>query len=186
MRRSAVRFEYVAGPSGNRTFASRLVIASYCTAWIRAGTMPQRVARRARIVLLVSEGCSTREVARRLRVSTHTVSLWRRRFQAGGSAALLRDAPGRGRKATVTTQAHARVRALLSTPPTAGRWTVRALAAAVGISRASVHRVLVASGITLEGESHREQSPASPLLPSESLTVSTKLDTCPNSCAFRL
>ena len=152
-----------------------------------AGTMPQRVARRARIVLLVSEGCSTREVARRLGVSTHTVSLWRRRFQAGGSAALLSDAPGRGRKATVTTQAHARVRALLSTPPTAGRWTVRALAAAVGISRASVHRALVASGITLEGESDdREQSPASPSLPSESLTVSTKLDTCPDSCAFRL
>src|SRR5262245_61643423 len=84
--------------------------------WTRSGTTPQRVVRRARIVLLAADGHSARDIAQRLGVSTHTVSLWRRRFHAGGSTALLRDAPGRGRKVTVTADADARVRALLATP----------------------------------------------------------------------
>lgn len=117
--------------------------------WIRAGRTPQRVARRARIVLLAAEGCPAREIARRLGVSSNIVSLWRRRFQSGGPAALTRDAPGRGRKVTVTTDASVRLRTLLATPPPAGRWTVRALASAIGISRASVHRVLKATDLAL-------------------------------------
>lgn len=117
--------------------------------WTRSGTTPQRVSRRARIVLLAAEGCAARDIAQRLGVSTHTVSLWRRRFQAGGSVALMHDAPGRGRKVTVTADADARVRTLLATPPAVGRWTVRSLASAMGISRASVHRVLKASKLTL-------------------------------------
>jgi transposase len=122
-------------------------------AWILAGTTPQRVVRRARIVLLATEGCSSREIASRLGVSTHTVSLWRRRFQAGGSPALMRDAPGRGRKVTVTANADSRLRTLLAAPPPAGRWTVRSLATAMGISRASVHRVLKASKLMLVSHS---------------------------------
>ena len=124
--------------------------------WIRAGTTPQRVARRAHIVLLAAEGQSAREIAQRLSVSTHTVSLWRRRFDTGGSAALMRDAPGRGRKVTVTVGADARVRALLATPPPGLRWTVRSLATAMGISRASVHRVLKAGKLTLASNSDRD------------------------------
>lgn len=135
--------------------------------WIRTGTTPQRVARRARIVLLAAEGCSSREIAHRLGVSTHTVSLWCRRFQAGGSTALMHDAPGRGRKVTVTADADAKVRTLLASPPPARRWTVRSLAAALGISRASVHRVLKAGKLTLVGQSDRdEQTDASSPSPS--------------------
>ena len=125
-------------------------------AWILAGTTPQRIVRRARIVLLATEGCSSREIASRLGVSTHTVSLWRRRFQTGGSLALRRDAPGRGRKVTVTANADSRLRTLLATPPPAGRWTVRSLAIAMGISRASVHRVLKASKLILASPSSFE------------------------------
>ena len=126
--------------------------------WTRSGTTPQRVVRRARIVLLAAEGCSARDIAQRLGVSTHTVSLWRRRFQTGGSTALLHDAPGRGRKVTVTADADARVRALLATPPPGLRWTVRSLANAMGISRASVHRVLKAGKLTLTSESNPDDA----------------------------
>jgi transposase len=122
------------------------------TAWVRAGTTPQRVARRANIVLLATEGCSARAIAQRLGISAHTVLLWRRRFETGGLDALLRDAPGRGRKASVTIDAHTRVRTLLATPPPARRWTVRALASAMGISRASVHRVLKTGKLTLTSD----------------------------------
>jgi hypothetical protein len=66
--------------------------------WIRAPTSPQRLALRSRIVLLLAEGISSREVARRLGISRHTVGLWRKRFIEGGAAALTRDRPGRGRK----------------------------------------------------------------------------------------
>lgn len=119
------------------------------TVWIRAGKTPQRVARRARILLLLADGHSLRDVAARLAVSTRTVTVWKRRFDAGGPGALLRDAPGRGRKASVTAAASGQLRALLAMPPPSGRWTVRTLAAATGISAASVHRALKAERLTL-------------------------------------
>jgi transposase len=117
--------------------------------WVRAGTTPQRVSRRAQIVLMTADGLSVREIGRRLGVSPHTVSLWRRRYSAGGPAALRHDAPGRGRKASVVGPAAPRVRALLATPPPTGGWTVRRLAAAVGVSHASVHRVLKADRLAI-------------------------------------
>jgi transposase len=67
-------------------------------AWIRARTTPQRVVLRSRVVLLLAEGMSAREVARRLGVSRHTVDLWRKRYLAEGCETLTRDRPGRGRK----------------------------------------------------------------------------------------
>ena len=66
--------------------------------WVRARTAPQRTVLRSRIVLLLSEGQSAREVARRLEVSRHTVDLWRKRYIEEGCPALLTDRPGRGRR----------------------------------------------------------------------------------------
>jgi transposase len=107
---------------------------------------PRRVATRARIVLLAADGRSKRAIARELRVSTHTAVLWRRRYLAGGVENLLRDAPGRGRTATVTVgETAARLLRLAATPPARGRWTVRRLAEAAGVSRASTHRILRAA-----------------------------------------
>jgi transposase len=67
-------------------------------AWIRARTTPQRTVLRSRIVLLLSDGLSAREVARRLGVSRHTVDLWRARYTQEGCESLTRDRPGRGRR----------------------------------------------------------------------------------------
>ena len=67
-------------------------------AWVRARTTPQRTALRSRIVLLLDEGHSAREVARRLAVSRHTVDLWRARYLQEGCESLTRDRPGRGRR----------------------------------------------------------------------------------------
>ena len=66
--------------------------------WVRATTLPQRTVLRSRIVLMLADGLSAREVARRLDVSRHTVDLWRGRYLAEGCDALTRDRPGRGRK----------------------------------------------------------------------------------------
>lgn len=66
--------------------------------WVRSGTTPQRTVMRSRIVLMLAEGLSAREVARRLGVNRHTVVLWDARFVKEGCDALTRDKPGRGRK----------------------------------------------------------------------------------------
>jgi transposase len=66
--------------------------------WVRKATAPQRLVTRSRIVLLLADGLSTREVARAVGVSRPTVMLWQRRFREGGCQALTRDRPGRGRK----------------------------------------------------------------------------------------
>jgi DNA-binding CsgD family transcriptional regulator len=65
---------------------------------VQSGLTPQRVALRARIVLLAADGLSNGQVARRLEVNRQTVALWRRRFAEGGPDALLHDRAGRGRK----------------------------------------------------------------------------------------
>jgi transposase len=118
--------------------------------WIRAGTTPQRVVRRARIVLLVAQGMSTRAIAQRLALTPRTVALWRRRFEQQGPDGLWRDAPGRGRKRSIGIDAVSRVRALLeSRPPHGQRWSIRALAHATGLSRASVHRIVKAGCVLL-------------------------------------
>jgi transposase len=109
--------------------------------WIRAGTTPQRVVRRARIVLTMAEGLTVRRVSERLGVNARTVSLWWGRYRESGPDVLWRDAPGRGRKPAQPDGA-ARVREVLAEPPPDARWTVRRLAAATGMSRASVHRIL--------------------------------------------
>jgi transposase len=111
--------------------------------WVRAGTTPQRVVRRALVVLLAADGLGTREVAKRLHVSPHTVQLWRLRYLNGGPESLWRDAPGRGRKPSLDPEVFTRVRAIVaSPPPQGGRWSVRRIAEATGLSRGSVHRIL--------------------------------------------
>jgi transposase len=111
--------------------------------WVRAGLTPQRVVRRARVVLLAVEGASIRAISERLCISTRTVALWIRRYEDGGPYILWRDAPGRGRKPSISPEVTSRVRALRRTSrPEGGRWSIRRLAELTGVSRASVHRIL--------------------------------------------
>jgi hypothetical protein len=66
--------------------------------WVRAPTTAQRVVTRSRIILLLADGYSGRQVAAMLGLSRHTVDLWRQRFHEGGCRLLSCDRPGRGRK----------------------------------------------------------------------------------------
>lgn len=70
-------------------------------AWIHARTTPPRTVLRSGIVLLLAEGISAREVARRLGVSRHTVALWRSRLLDERRDSLTRDRLGRGRASQV-------------------------------------------------------------------------------------
>jgi transposase-like protein len=48
--------------------------------WLRAKKTQQRLAQRARIVLLAAEGMASRAIAREVGVMTGIVSIWRKRF----------------------------------------------------------------------------------------------------------
>jgi transposase len=107
--------------------------------WVRTRNAPQRVVLRSAIVLLAAEGMSMVAIAKRLDTSRSTVRLWCQRFGAGGPPALLRDAPGRGRKPKVSPSALARVLA----GPGGARMSIRQLARRFGTSASAVHRALV-------------------------------------------
>ncbi len=66
------------------------------TAWLRAGTTPQRLVRRARIILGSAAGLGSRALARQEQLSRTTVRRWIARFIANRCAGL-EDLPRSGR-----------------------------------------------------------------------------------------
>lgn len=93
----------------------------------------QRDLKRARIVLLAADGCSTRSIAKIVGVQPRIVSLWRHRFADHGLAGL-EDKPRPGKKPLYTKATDRRILALLDTPAPAGfaRWTGPLLAEGLG------------------------------------------------------
>ena len=91
-------------------------------------------------MLLLLDGHSQVSAARALGVSRETVGRWERRFQAGGVDALTRDRPGRGRRPGRNADHVARVLDALEGAQD-GTWTIRRLAAHLGISPATVQRI---------------------------------------------
>jgi transposase len=107
----------------------------------RSKTASQRDGLRARIVLRRAEGSRKAEVAETLGVSITTVSLWSRRFELQGLEGL-RDRPGRGRKPELATDKVRQVLTQVVQPPNGKKkLSTRSMAAAVGISHQSVHRI---------------------------------------------
>ena len=84
--------------------------------WVRAGTTPQRLARRARLILGSAAGLGSRALARQERMSRTTVRRWLGRF-ATQRCAGLQDRTRRGRPKTLTPATHALVVALACERP---------------------------------------------------------------------
>jgi len=114
-----------------------------------SGKTPQKVALRARIVLLASQGVPNHAIAARLGTTRPTVLLWRSRFQAQGAPGLLKDAPRPGRKKAIPPEVVQRVveATLHTTPRGATHWSTRTLAQAQGLSHMSVHRIWKQHGL---------------------------------------
>ena len=111
--------------------------------WVRAPTTPQRVVTRSLIVLSAIDGLSVEAIADSVRVSPNTVRLWIARFEAHGSEALLRDAPGRGRPASLTADAiHDRLREANLVKPDGEPVSLRQAAKFLGVSPSAVWRAL--------------------------------------------
>ena len=104
---------------------------------------------RARIVLLAAEGLENKQIARRMGVTREKAARWRDRFLAGGIVALEKDAPRPGRTRTITNRRVKKVveMTLHQKPARATHWSTRTMAAAAGISEASVRRIWRAHGL---------------------------------------
>lgn len=111
--------------------------------WIRAGSTPQQVALRARIIVSAARGMPDQRIARQLQVQRRTAALWRRRVREEGIGCVWEIAPGRGRKVCYGAEAVARwVEATLHTKPTGStHWSTRTPARAQGVSKNTIHRV---------------------------------------------
>ena len=113
----------------------------------------QRMAERARIVLLAAEGKATRGIARELGCANVTVSKWRVRYAAERLEGL-GDQPRPGPAPRYTEATGRRILAALEQPPPAGfaRWTAALLAAELGdVSDQYIWRFLRAQRIDLDG-----------------------------------
>ncbi len=109
----------------------------------RQGKTPQKVARRARIVLMLANHQRPSTVAEVLHVSRMTVRVWAHRFVSDGVPGLLRDASRPGRRKQITPeQVQAVVEATLTTRPTAStHWSSRTLAKAHGLSAGTIRKI---------------------------------------------
>ena len=112
----------------------------------RAGSTPQKIALRIRIVLRSAEGVANHRLAAELGTSRPTVLRWRQRFEQAGLEGLLEDAPRPGRERRLTTEKEEAIvnATLYRKPPGTTHWSVRTLARAQRVSPATVHRVWIA------------------------------------------
>jgi len=111
--------------------------------WAGSRRGERRLAERAQVILLSSEGASVAEISGRTGLSPQGCSRWRARFAEGGLEGL-RDRPRAGRPLAIDAQTRLSVVALATSKPPDGctRWSTRRLAAKTGIGATSVHRIL--------------------------------------------
>ena len=124
-------------------------------AFVRSRTLPNGLTRRAKIVVLASQGVSNTAIAAQLGISNPTVAHWCKRFISHGIEGLY-DLPSGGRARTYSDDEVARLmqRALDERPADATHWSVRSYAEASGLSKSTVHRYFTLFGI----QPHRTQS----------------------------
>jgi transposase len=111
--------------------------------WARARSLPMRLVERARIVLAAASGKQDKEIAAEVGVSAQKAARWRNRFLELGMPGLEKDAPRPGRAPSI---ARAKVKKVIhmttqEKPANATHWSTRTMAAAVGISEATVRRI---------------------------------------------
>ena len=116
--------------------------------WVRRRSSSQALALRCRMVLAAADGETNKSVAAALGCHAATVGKWRNRFAERRLDGLCDDPrPGAPRKITDDKVEEVVVKTLESAPRDATHWSVRSMAAEVGISPWSVHQIWKAFGL---------------------------------------
>src|SRR5260370_27317022 len=107
---------------------------------LRAGSTPQRVARKCEVVLLASAGLSNNAIAQRMEVSRPTVIATRAAFARGGVEAIRQKQKRKRSRRLLTPALEQQVfdTTLKTRPPAATHWRGAPVARHVGWSRAFV------------------------------------------------
>jgi len=109
---------------------------------LRQRTLSVAHAQRLRAVLLAGEGLGPLAIAERAGASRESVMRWLARFRHGGVVALA-DRPKSGRPRRYDAKLRAKIAAAACRPPQGqNRWTLRGLAAHLGVPKSLVHEVL--------------------------------------------
>jgi transposase len=116
------------------------------TKLIRSRRTSVRLALRARIVLLAAAGEQTIAIAEQLKIGRVQVSRWRERYALNRLAGIERDLP-RGAPPVKVDVARLVELTTQSKPQAATHWSTRKMAAALGVSAASVSRHWRAHGL---------------------------------------
>jgi transposase len=116
-------------------------------ALVNRPTSPQRMVRRARIILLRSEGHSQVSTAEQVGVRRTVVSEWEKRFRAEGIGGLA-EARRSGRKPSISQEVKAEIITEATRPPKGRtRWSTRTMAKAKGVSNHTVNKLWRANDI---------------------------------------
>jgi transposase len=115
----------------------------------RARSLPARLVERSRIILLAAAGKQDQEIAAALGITPKKAARWRARFLTKGLSGLLKDAPRPGRPRSIGSDQIAAIVNLTTQekPANATHWSTRLMAAAAGVSEASVRRIWHAHGL---------------------------------------
>lgn len=111
--------------------------------WARAGTTPQRVARRCMVILLASQGASDHSIAQQTGLWRPTVLATRAAFRRDGCEALHHPQKRQRSARVLTSELEQKIldTTLKTRPPDATHWNVRGLARHLRVSRMMVHCV---------------------------------------------
>jgi transposase len=112
-------------------------------ALVRAGTTPQSVVRKCKVILLAAAGVPNNSIGQQAGLSRPTVIAARGAFERGGVEALRQRQKRKRSRRVLTPELQQRIldTTLKTKPPDATHWSVRTLASHLGVTRTLVHGV---------------------------------------------
>jgi transposase len=113
------------------------------TGWSQSRTLPAGEVFRGRLILALADGMTYEAIKRELHTTARTISRWKQRFEERGIEGLEPKHKGsRPRSATPAVQAKVCRKVQQKPHDGSTHWSVRKLAAEMGVSKSSVHRIL--------------------------------------------
>src|SRR5215469_11725850 len=115
---------------------------------LRTTSLSAGLVRRARVLLLLADGVSLRQIQAQTGMSPRRIQHWKRRWRKQGLDGLL-DVPRAGRPKKLTVAKEAAILAATEEPPPGSHthWSTRRLARRVGLSNVTVMRVWHKAGL---------------------------------------